>query len=340
MNAKPSFLYLASLTAFSFFTLKIAYDVFTGWKSEIPFQPRTFSRRNGTLCQNADFSPQHKKAVWTMLTDDENYVISTLKLGHSLHKHTPDEFDMVVMELATKPLNDTVWGCLRQIGWQRCVVDRISPLDEDATRRYIARFEDQFTKLHLWDMTMYETLVYLDSDTLTLRSISHLLHHKLGTKRIAVSAQTWYGKVEGFNMGVFVIHPDAHEYHRLLTLQQDPTLKFDTKWAEQGFLNVVYKDEWSDLGFTNNALAWVSWQDHAYWTRNYPHINIIHFVGIKPWICFPDAFIQWLIAPSDYYKNVCQVWRDTPSQCYVTKKLFASESRTVGVANHMSQILP
>ena len=189
MNAKPSFLYLASLTTFSIFTLKIAYDVFMGWKPEIPFQPRTFSRRNGILCQNADFSPQHKKAVWTMLTDDENYMLSTLKLGHSLRKHTPDPFDMVVMELATKPLNTTAWTWLRAVGWQRCVVDRISPLDEDGTRRYSARFEDQFTKLHLWDMTMYETLVYLDSDTLTLRSISHLLNRKRDT-RIAVSAET------------------------------------------------------------------------------------------------------------------------------------------------------
>ena len=307
---------LVSLTTFAFVTLKIAYDVFAGWKPAAPSQPRNFSRRTGTLCQNADFSPQHKRAVWTMLTDDPNYVLSTLKLGHSLRNHTPDPFDMVVMELATKPLNSTALACLRAVGWQRCVVDRISPLDEDATRRYIARFEDQFTKLHLWDMTMYETLVYLDSDTLTLHSISHLLNRKLGTKRIAVAAQTWYGKFEGFNMGVFVIHPDAHEYQRLRQLQQDPAIKFDTKWAEQGFLNVVYKDQWSDLGFANNALVWVSWQDHAYWTQNYAHVNIVHYVGMKPWLCFPDAFIQWLIYPSTYYTPLCQLWKDSHPQTY------------------------
>ena len=322
MHAKPSFFYLVSLTTFSLFTLKIAYDVFTGWKSTVPSQPRTFSRRNGTICQNADFSPHHNKAVWTMLTDDPHYVLSALKLGHSIRTHTTElKFDMVAMELATKPLGSAAWGCLHAVGWQRCVVDRISPLDEDATRRYIARFEDQFTKLHLWDMTMYETLVYLDSDTLTLRSISHLLHHKLGTKRIAVSAQTWYGRVEGFNMGVFVIHPDTNEYHRLLTLQQDPDIKFDTKWAEQGFLNVVYKDEWGDLGFTNNALVWVSWQDHAYWTRNYAHINIIHYVGMKPWICLPDAFMQWLISHSAYYTPICKVWSDMPPQTCVNLRV-------------------
>jgi len=320
LSMRARFLYLVSLTILAIVTLKVAYDVFSGSTPAFPPQPRNFSRRGGILCQNADFSPQHKKAVWTMLTDDSNYMLSTLKLGHSLRTHTPDPFDMVVMELATKPLNTTAWTCLRAVGWQRCVVDRISPLDEVAIQRYIPRFKDQFTKLHLWDMTMYKTLVYLDSDTLTLRSISHLLDRNLGTKRIAVSPQTWYGRVEGFNMGVFVIHPDKNEYQRLLALQEDPSIKFHSKWAEQGFLNVVYKDQWADLGFNNNALAWVSWQDHAYWTRNYAHINIIHYVGMKPWICLPDVFIQWLIAPSDYYHAVCQVWRDTPPDTCLDQK--------------------
>ena len=182
MKTKPPSLYLVSLMTFACITLKIAYDVFTGWNPAVPSQPRNFSLWNNTLCQNTDFSPQHKKDVWTMMTDDSEYVLSSLKLRHSLRAHTTEtNFDMVAMELVTKPLVSTTWDCLYEHGCQRCVVDRISPLDEDATRRYIARFEGQLTKLHLWDMTRYETLVYLDSDTLTLRSISHLLHINLGT---------------------------------------------------------------------------------------------------------------------------------------------------------------
>ena len=313
MHAKPSFFYLVSLTTFSLFTIKIAYDVFTGWKSTVPSQPRNFARRNGTLCQNADFSPYHNKAVWTMLTDDPQYVLSALKLGHSLRTHTTElQFDMVVMELVTKPLDTAAWDCLHAIGWQRCVVDRISPLNEAATQSREYRFLDQFTKLHLWGMTMYETLVYLDSDTITLRSIGHLLNHQLHNKKIGASAQTWYGKFEGFNMGVAMIHPDIHEYERLLTLQKDLSVQFDASWAEQGFLNVVYKDEWDDLGFTNNALVWISWQNNAYWQKNYANINIMHYVGFKPWRCSPTQFTEWLLAPSTYYNAICQVSRDTP----------------------------
>jgi hypothetical protein len=163
---------------------------------------------NGTVCQNADFSPGHKTAVWTMVTDNPNYLASALKMGHSVRTHTTDQnFDLVVMELVTKPLASTARKLLKEIGWKRCVVNRIAPLDEWGTQSRESRFLDQFTKLHLWSMTMYETLLYMDSDTLALRSVSHLLRRNLGEKRIAVAAQKWYGKFEGFNMGVFVMHP-------------------------------------------------------------------------------------------------------------------------------------
>jgi len=254
-----------------------------------------------------------------MLTDDAHYVLSALKLGHSLRTHTTElNFDMVAMELVTKPLGSAAWDCLHAVGWQRCVVDRINPLDEAGTRRRVRRFVDVLTKIHVWGMTMYQTLVFLDADTLVMRSVSHLLRLQMGNHGIAASAQTWYGVFEGFNTGVFVIHPDMHEYQRLLSLQQDPSMQFDTSWADQGFLNVVYKDRWMDLGFTNNALVWVSWQNHAYWRRHYAAINIIHFTGAKPWSCFPDVFTEWLTAPSVYYTAVCKVWRDIPSQCNLT----------------------
>jgi len=274
------------------------------------------SRPAPRQCRNADFAPMHDKAVWTMLTDDAHYVTSALKLGHSLRAHTTESpFDMVVMQLATKPLGSAAWDCLREVGWQRCVVDRIVPLDEAATQWKHPRFLDQFTKLHLWGMTMYDTLLYLDSDTLTLRSVNHLLHRNLHNKSIAVAAQTWRGGFEGFNMGVFVIHPDAQEYERLLDLQQDPSVQFVEKWAEQGFLNVVYKDSWDDLGFANNALAWTSWQSNAYWMQQFPQINIIHYAGMKPWACVPDLLFEYLIAWSADYKPLCRVWQDTPSHC-------------------------
>lgn len=317
MNTKLFFSSIVTISAFVLFVSNEVYDAMPTSepliRDALVLQSRHVHRRQGMICQNKDFSPEHKKAVWTMLTDDANYVLSALKMAHALRLHTTTEqFDMVVMELASKPLDSTAWRCLQEMGWKRCVVDRIGPLQEGSSRAY--RYVDQFTKLNLWGMTMYHTLVYLDADTMVLRSISHLLNSNLGNHSIGVSAQTWYGNFEAFNMGVFVIHPERHEYERLLKLQRDPSMHYDVSWAEQGFLNAVYKDKWYDLGFANNALTWVSWQNHAYWTSQYAHFNVIHFGGLKPWACFPDIFTEWLIAPAAYYTEICKVWRDMPPQ--------------------------
>lgn len=310
-------LYVISLMAFAFVTFKTTYDAFIVlhiYKDTTEPHTRNLSRLDGTLCQNTDYFPQHKKAIYTMLADDKNYVLSALKIAHTLRLHTTDEhFDMVVMELVSKPLGVAAWVCLEKMGWKRCVVDRINPFDEVGIQKRYPRFVDLLTKVHVWGMTMYETLVFLDADTLVLRSIRHLLRLKLSHHKIAASAEmTSNGGFEGFNTGVFVIHPDRHEYERLLSLQQDPSVHFDISWADQGFLNFVYKDKWRDLGFTNNALVWVSWQNHAYWLHHYADINIIHFTGVKPWSCFFDNFIERLIIPSAYYTTVCKVWSDTP----------------------------
>jgi hypothetical protein len=160
---------------------------------------------NGTLCQNADFFPEHKTAVWTMVTDNPNYLASALKMGHSVRTHTSEQnFDLVVMELVTRPLTSTARKLTKEMGWKPCTVNRIASLDEWGTQTRQSRFLDQFTKLHLWGMTTYETLLYLDSDTLALCLVVHLLRRNLGEKRITVTPQKWYGKFQGFNMGVFL----------------------------------------------------------------------------------------------------------------------------------------
>ena len=162
-------------------------------------------------CVNDDFRPQRDVAVWTMLTDGAGYVEGAIKLGYSVKRHTTLPLDLVVMELSNKPLKDETWSRLRVVGWKRCVVNRIAPLDESGT---FGRFQDQFTKLHAWGMTAYKTLLYLDSDTLVMRSIDDLsstLQQILAWQGITLEESG-----STFNMGVFLIHPDAHELRAFL----------------------------------------------------------------------------------------------------------------------------
>ena len=247
------------------------------------------------VCENKDFRAQHELAVFTMLTDDLNYVDGAIKLARSTQRYANIPVDLVYMLLKTKPIPKEQQQRLQRVGWKRCDVSRIVPLDEAGT---FERFRDQFTKLHLWGMTVYKTILYMDSDTIVVQSITDLLKIQLDGKRIGAARDFGAGEWRPtFNMGVFLIHPNIYEYKKLLQLQKDPNIHFETAMCEQGFLNVIYEGKWFDIGFQNNANLAVFSQNHKFWEEHANEINIIHFTMAKPWDC--DAA----------YAEPCTLWR-------------------------------
>ena len=96
-------------------------------------------------------------------------------------------------------------------------------------------------------------------------------------------------------MGVFVVKPDTAEFERVLRLKSDNNFTFETTMSEQGFLNVVYKDLWYEIGFENNAKLAVYSQKKDLWVARQNEINVIYYTMNKPWSCF---------------KAPCDLWRD------------------------------
>eukprot|EP00284_Hemiselmis_tepida_P017536 CAMPEP_0174923918 /NCGR_PEP_ID=MMETSP1355-20121228/6900_1 /TAXON_ID=464990 /ORGANISM="Hemiselmis tepida, Strain CCMP443" /LENGTH=3102 /DNA_ID=CAMNT_0016169659 /DNA_START=138 /DNA_END=9443 /DNA_ORIENTATION=+ len=253
----------------------------------------TISRHD---CLNTDFIPEHRTSVWTMLTDDANYVTGAVVLGHSFLLNSNLAFDLVVMELKSKPLGLDAWARLREVGWKRCVVSRIAPLDEEGT---FPRFRDQFTKIQLWRMTAYDKILYLDADTLVVKSPDLLLQTDLGWHAIGAAKDIRAGEwVSTFNMGVFLLRPNLIEFRRLSDLQKAGTIAFETTMCEQGWFNEVYKNMWHDIGFVHNANLASYVQDHQAWNSFSSNIRIIHFTMNKPWTACEEA-----------YQPVCEMWQ-------------------------------
>jgi hypothetical protein len=73
-----------------------------------------------------------------------------------------------------------------------------------------------------------------------------------------------------------------------------------------GFLNVVYKDVWDDLGFVNNALAWVYYQDQSYW-----HKRSAEVIPTNSFIFYPCVFIRASTAQASAlrYKSIHQSFK-------------------------------
>jgi glycogenin glucosyltransferase len=244
--------------------------------------------------------------VVTMVTDDPAlYAQGSVKLIASIKqtlllKDTHVEFSLI--QLAHKTLNENTKEILESAGWNIITLSRIAPRDEDGT---FSRFRDQFSKLHVWNMTTYDRVVYMDSDAFCIGNISSMLSMDISSRPIwaarDIRAAQWQ---ESFNMGVFMIKPNASEFKFLLKQKDDPSIEFETAMAEQGFLNVVYRDNWGDIGFTNNANLAAYVQDRQLWDRVSDQINVIHFTMQKPWDCGGE------------YREICQKWVDAQFQAF------------------------
>jgi glycogenin glucosyltransferase len=238
-----------------------------------------------------------------MLTDGVEYARSAVKLLASIKRNTNRSFDAIIIILAKRPaIKPVLRAELAKAGWQFCKLDRIAPRDEKNT---FPRFRDQFTKLQLWRMVEYDSVIYFDSDTYVIRNINYLftVHEQLsyesetGKYRIGVTKDIRDGLWQStFNMGVFVIKPNTTEYERLVKLKDDTNFKFETAMSEQGFLNVLYKDMWLEIGFEYNANLAVYSQQRKYWDERERNISVIHYTMNKPWECGAE------------YKPVCNLW--------------------------------
>jgi alpha-N-acetylglucosamine transferase len=132
------------------------------------------------------------------------------------------------------------------------------------------RWVDQFTKLHLWTLTEYDRIVYLDSDALPLVNTEELFQLELNQHSTTnppfnysfaavntlqnINGQPVLGG--GFNAGIFVMKPDQDMFERLWTTAMDPGQPWNVhKDMEQGLLNGFFRTVggWYRLDWIWNA---------------------------------------------------------------------------------------
>lgn len=247
-------------------------------------------------CLNPEFEAQSKYSVWTMLSDNMQYTLGAVKMGKGVKKHTKTPVDLVVMELKAKPLGQKHWEELSKAGFVKCVVNSIAPPDATKTRHDL---REKFAVLHVWAMSVYDTVLFIDADTFVQNSLDDLLHMDLQGKPVGVTKDIRSRKwVDTFNSGVMLLHPSVEEHQRLVKLLRSG-MEFDYIMSDQGFLNEVYKDNWHEIGFLNNAnLALYRFQ-RAFWDQHKNEdINIIHYTMQKPWKCRSKG----------PYGPICDIW--------------------------------
>jgi len=100
--------------------------------------------------------------------------------------------------------------------------------------------------MHLWGLTDYDRVIYLDADTMLIRNIDHLFDAALprgpvlgqGDKQFTGLLAMHDQFADIFNSGVMVLHPAKESIDAMLSVYMD-TPSYNI--GDQGFLNVSCK---------------------------------------------------------------------------------------------------
>lgn len=134
-----------------------------------------------------------------------------------------------------------------------------------------------FTKINLWKQTQFRKIVYLDADVVAYRAPDELFDDPH-----AFSAAPDIGWPDLFNTGVMVLTPNMGDYYAMMAMAERG-ISFDG--ADQGLLNMHFKNTYNRLSFTYNVTPSAHYQYVPAYKHFQSSINLVHFIGTeKPWL--------------------------------------------------------
>lgn len=231
-------------------------------------------------------------AVATLLFS-ASYLPGALVLAHTLRQTEifNEELKLVVL-LAT----DLTEFEKSQLG----VFDEVIPISLIHSRYDSDEFKSlkrpeltpTYSKINLFKLTEFEKVLYLDSDTLPLKSISSIIDQDIGYGDIVASPDSGWPDI--FNSGVFLIKPSVDTYLALLNkIQTSNSPSFDG--ADQGLLNEFFHLDgtsgysWKRLPFLFNVTPSGQYQYQPAFNYFQDKIKLVHFIGSKkPWFEVED----------------------------------------------------
>ena len=125
-------------------------------------------------------TPQTKEAYVTLLTRS-SYLPGVLALSYTLHKQgaTRPLLVLVTPSLPSSSLRALEIESMHNPLLTIHPTNPLLPPASQPTTLIAARFEDTWTKLRVFELTSYTTLIYLDADMTILQNIEYLFSHPL-----------------------------------------------------------------------------------------------------------------------------------------------------------------
>ena len=244
-----------------------------------------------------------KKYSYVTLLSNDSYVYGVTLLVESM-KQVDTKYPLCVM--VTEKVSVPTIKILDELGVNHVNVTSIPTPDYIFEHNMSIEpeisviWKECLTKYHVFDMTEYDKVVFLDADLYIMKNLDHLFELPHMT---AAQDGEYFGLWQGwphFNSGCVVIEPSHQLFLDLLNFAADMKLDEmpDYVIADQEILNFYYKD-WpnqKELHLSKYYNIFGPYIDESQNEDIKENCYFIHYVGRKPWTF-------WLRNPNETYSE-------------------------------------
>lgn len=140
----------------------------------------------------------------------------------------------------------------------------------------IQKAHGDYTKYEIFSLTNVDKIIFLDSDTLVLGNIDHLIDQ---TNDISAVRDLY---IDQFNTGVMVIGKKYLNSKITNDLIELTKIYGITEHLDQDIINFYFKDQFNEMSLSYNFLK--IYHKQLFMNTGLPkHVKILHYVVKKPW---------------------------------------------------------
>ncbi|CAL0300088.1 unnamed protein product [Lupinus luteus] len=222
-------------------------------------------------------------AYVTILHSSEAYVCGAIALAQSITLQRnnsilhDNNYNIDLLLLADYSFGPNSIKGLKAAGWKIRRIKRIlNPFAKKGSYN-----EWNYSKLRIWQLTMYDKIIFLDSDLLVVKNIDDFFTYP------QLSAAP--NDLVLFNSGLMVIEPSMCMFEHLMmqSLKVKPY-----NGGDQGFVNEIFT-WWHRLPRKLNYLKFFQKKNEKQDNEVPEDIYVMHYLGLKPWNCYRDYDCNW-----------------------------------------------
>ncbi|PSS10142.1 UDP-glucuronate:xylan alpha-glucuronosyltransferase [Actinidia chinensis var. chinensis] len=243
-------------------------------------------------------APKPREAYVTVLHSTEAYVCGAITLAQSIIQ-TNSTKDLVL--LADSSISKKSLNGLRTAGWKVKLIERI----RSPHAKTDAYNEWNYSKLRIWELTEYDKVIFIDSDLIVLKNMDRFFFYPqlsaAGNDKVL------------FNSGVMMVEPSKCTFETLMEKRYEVS---SYNGGDQGFLNEMFT-WWHRWPSKLNHLK-IFTKEHNKGHRMPKDLYTIHYLGMKPWMCYMDYDCNWDMsnhrhfASDDAHRRWWQVYKAMP----------------------------